>query len=190
VISICTDPVTGLVTAPLFSAAVKDMFGKGCAENVEDVLLKLGQRIENLEQTLQKSVLLRLETTEGMDLQYQVCFEALSAFSDERRERIALIALKGFVEDDKKLVEAKHFLKLLKQFDDEDIAILVRQYRHEINRQEGSVQVSEGLEISRRNLLITFGLLQDHGGFANPEYGRLSPLGSSFVDFICERTEE
>lgn len=190
----CVDPVSGLITAPLFATGLKSMFGASCSANMEDVLRRQGERLEALEQAQQQAVLLRLQSPKGQEFQYQVCWHGLNSFTDERRERIAQLATKGLSGTDDELAKAAHFLRIQSQLGDEDIAVLVEQdffdnnfpTMHPDDKIERNRSVNQdGIIRSRRQFLSALGLMKMEAKWDDSSQpAKLSVIGQEFLQYI------
>jgi hypothetical protein len=89
-------------------------------ERIEAFLRHLSDRIQEVE--LRNAV----ATPEGLDLFEEGIWQAARALSDERKQQIAELVVKGFKSDSMEKATARHFLRILNQIDDRQIILLAK----------------------------------------------------------------
>jgi len=133
---------------------------------------------------------------DGIDLTDDQTFDVLEegihqlarAFSDTRRQYVAELVASGLIADKPEQQEVRHFLRILNQLGDEDIAVLV------FHQNSTDTVFYEGMVLARERLLASYGLLvitrSDLGGIgisredgAKDAFG-ITEIGRCFLGFL------
>ncbi|GGF66949.1 hypothetical protein GCM10011332_21300 [Terasakiella brassicae] len=182
---------------PVVQAIVAELIPNTRVERLEKFVLELRDRLDD------EQLKLSTATEEGLDTFEEGMWQAARALSDDRRKKIAALVSTALTGEDLAKQLARHFLRVLNQLGDADIAILI-EYAEGKRSMLGSLVYNPILdddaerskqitilERSRCMLLSSFGLLQAvEEGLDNPMF-EITRTGRDFVEFLdFDKTEE
>lgn len=158
-------------------------------ERIETYLRHLSKRTDKIE--LENA----LKTPEGLDLFEEGIWQAARALSEERKQRIAELVANGLKGEAPDQVQSRHFLRLLNQLDDEEIALLVWYWKHspqfsklddkDVFAPLGDPTPEEldaaNFKLLRCNHLTSFGLLDK---YMDGDEFQSTPAGVMFLKFL------
>lgn len=170
---------------PIIQAIISEVIPNIRIERIETYLRYLQDRIDELQLNS------ALDTLEGLDTFEEGMWQSARAFSEKRQKNIAELVSHGLKGEGEKQQQIRHFLRILNQLGDEDIALLMSHQNRETH------QFEEGLNLSREHLLASFGLLavgiSDLGTIGSParqegarEAFLITEIGREFLGYIWE----
>lgn len=176
--------ITGAVpyVGPLIQTILTEVVPSVRIERVEAYIRYLQDEINEL------NLKCALETPEGLDLFEEGLWQSVRALSDKRRRYIVKLVASGITDTSQNEQMSRHFLRLLNQLGDEDIAVLITQ------KDGGLSEFQKGMTLARQRYLASFGLLvvtqSDLGGIGvSREVGAkdayaITEIGGEFLKYL------
>lgn len=168
------------VIGPVIHTTITEMMPDKRFERLEDGLKRLEKLLDG------KVDSINLTDDQTFDVFEEGIHQFSRAFNDERRQYIAHLVADGITSENEEQLQARHFMRILNQLGDEDIAVLGK------HQNRNSPQFEEGLTLSRERLLASFGLLvvsvSDLGAIGAShsegakEAFRITKVGSQFLE--------
>jgi len=187
-----TVPVVG----PVIQAVVSEVIPNTRIERLENFVLHLESRMSETE------LIIALETPEGLDTFEEGLWQAARAISDQRRDKIAGLVAKGLESQGIERMQARHYLRILNQLSDEDIAILIEHGQNKRHFFDSRFSVPYGenpseemekrraLDHSQQKVLTAYGLLQASEEGIDSAFFILTRTGREFLSFLGIKVED
>ncbi|MBO6561150.1 MAG: hypothetical protein JJ959_11460 [Nisaea sp.] len=171
------------VLGPIIQATVTETIPNVRLERIEAYLQHLERRLD--EATLGE----QLKDERQLDLFEEGMWQSARAVSDERKERVANLVVNGLSAPELDAARSRHWLRVLNQLGDEEIAILLDEFQWQTSYPEATdeeqgqrVKETPNEALPSRFLLSAFGLMKQHAtwGGGNVVQG-VTPAGEDFL---------
>lgn len=171
------------VLGPVIQATVTETIPNVRLDRIEAYLRHLEQRIDEAE------LAARLKDERQLDLFEEGMWQSARAVSDERKERVANLVVNGLTGPELDAARSRHWLRVLNQLGDEEIAILLDEFQWQSEHPEATdeeedqrIKETSSETLPNRFLLSSFGLMRQLSVFdgGNVVQG-VTPAGEDFL---------
>lgn len=171
------------IVGPVVQAAIQELIPNVRLNRFETYIQYLQDRIDELKL---KAV---LETPEGLDTFEEGMWQSARAVSEKRKRHIVELTAKALTAEETERLQARHYMRILTQLGDDEIALLTKMARQESFVFNGTLIPLYEPHLNSLGLLAV--ISEDYGTLDNEnttvgslkEYG-ITEIGKEFVAYL------